>query len=105
LVLAKLTSEQGNALLKSLVCAVDASPDVLEKVRRFWRERLDVGTAVLLRGIGRAELSPEADPDLLIEALLAPIYLRVLFSHEPVTTDFLGDLIELLLEGARALET
>src|SRR5919202_493192 len=56
LVLAKLTSEHGNALLKSLVAAVDESPDVLDKLRTFWRGRLDVGGAVLSRAIRRGEL-------------------------------------------------
>src|SRR3954447_26979467 len=35
LVLAKLTSTHGNALLKSLVSAADDSPDVREKVGKF----------------------------------------------------------------------
>jgi hypothetical protein len=37
LVLAKLTSAHGNALLKSLVSAANASPDVREKVGKFWK--------------------------------------------------------------------
>ena len=36
----------------------------------------------------------------VIETFLAPIYLRVLFSHAPVTADFLEQLIDLLLDGA-----
>jgi hypothetical protein len=99
-VLAKLTSRHGNALLRSLVAAVDESPEVLGKVLTFWRERLDVGTAVLSRGIGRGELPPDTDADLLLEAFLAPIYLRVLLSRQFVTAEFLGELIELLLDGA-----
>ena len=54
-----------------------------QKVGKFWRERLDAGAAVLSRGIDRGELPPDIDADLLIEAFLAPIYLRVLFSQDP----------------------
>jgi len=100
LVLAKLTSPNGYALLKSLVVAVDESPDVLDKVESFWRERLDVGTAVLSRGADRGELPLNTDTDLLLEVFLTPIYLRVLFSHAPVTGDFLDHLIDLLFDGA-----
>jgi AcrR family transcriptional regulator len=100
LVLAKLTSTHGNALLKSLVSAADESPDVREKVGKFWRERLDAGAAVLSRAVDRGELPPDIDADLMIEAFLAPIYLRVLFSQAPVTTEFLGQLIEVLCDGA-----
>jgi AcrR family transcriptional regulator len=99
LVLAKLTSRHGNALLKSLVSAADDSPDVREKVGSFWRERLSVGVEVLSRAVARGELPPDIDAHLLIEALLAPIYLRVLFSQGPVTAEFLENLIDLLLDG------
>jgi AcrR family transcriptional regulator len=99
-VLAKLTSQHGNAMLRSLVSAVDESPEILQKVQSFCRERLDAGAAVLSRGIGRGELPPDTDADLMIEGFLAPIYLRVLLSREPVTGDFLEHLIDLLLDGA-----
>ena len=69
----KLTSPNGNAVLKSLVIAVDESPDVIEKVRGFWRDRLHAGRAVLARGVDRGELPPDIDADQLIEAFLAPI--------------------------------
>jgi AcrR family transcriptional regulator len=100
MVLGKLTSPNGNAVLKSLVIAVDESPDVIEKVRGFWRDRLAAGTAVVSRGVERGELPPDIDADQLIEALLAPIYFRILFPHAPVTSEFLDHLIDLLLDGA-----
>lgn len=100
-VFSKLSSRHGKAMLKSLVAAVDESPEVLDKVRSFWRERLDVGAAVVARGVARGELPPETDADLLIEALLAPIYLRVLLSGQPVTDEFLEQVIDLLLDGVR----
>ena len=74
--------------------------NVLEKVKSFWRERLDVGKAVLSRGVDGGELPPNSDIDLLLEVFLTPIYLRVLFSHAPVTGDFLDHLIDLLFDGA-----
>jgi AcrR family transcriptional regulator len=100
-VFGKLSSRPGKAMLKSLVAAVDESPEVLAKVLSFWRERLDVGAAVVARGIARGELPPSTDADLLIEGLLAPIYLRVLLSGQPVTGAFLDQLIDMLLDGVR----
>jgi hypothetical protein len=78
------------------VSAADESLDVRDKVGRFWRERLDVGVAVLSRGDARGELPSDIDANLLVQALLAPIYLRVLFSQEPVSAEFLESLIDLL---------
>jgi hypothetical protein len=105
LVLAKLTSTHGNALLKSLVSAADASPEVREKVGEFWQERLHVGASILSRAIDGGELPPDIDADLLIEAFLAPIYLRVLFSQAPVTAEFLEQLIDVLLDGALSMSS
>jgi AcrR family transcriptional regulator len=99
-VVARLTAPHGKALLKSLVAAVDASPEVLEQVRRFWRERLDVGAAVIARGISRGELPPDTDADLVTECFLAPVYLRVLLSRQPVTGDVLERVSDLLVDGA-----
>jgi AcrR family transcriptional regulator len=98
-VFTKLSSQQGKAMLKSLVAAVDQSPDIVEKVQSFWRERLDVGAALVARGVDQGALPPDTDADLVIEGLLAPIYLRVLLSDQSVTREFLEQLIELLLEG------
>jgi AcrR family transcriptional regulator len=98
-VFAKLTAPHGKAMLKSLVAAVDESSEVREQARNFWRERLDVGAAVLARGMSRGEVPPDTDADLVTECFLAPIYFRVLLSGEPVSGDVLEQVIELLLDG------
>jgi AcrR family transcriptional regulator len=96
-VFSKLSSPHGKAMLKSLVAAVDQSGDIRGKVESFWRERLDVGGALVAAAIARGELPTDTDADLLVEALLAPIYLRVLLPGGPVTRDFLEQLIDLLV--------
>jgi len=96
---AKLTSNHGKAMLKSLVAAVDQSPEIVETVERFWRERRDVGGDLIERWIGRGVLRPETDSDLLVEAILAPIYLRVLLPGGPLTGDVLEGFIDLALDG------
>jgi AcrR family transcriptional regulator len=100
-VFTKLSSPHGKAMLKSLVAAVDQSPEILEKVQSFWRERLDAGAALVSQAIDKGELPPDTDIDVVIEGLLAPIYLRVLLSDQAVTSAFLEQLIDLLLDGAR----
>ncbi|HEY0580632.1 MAG TPA: TetR/AcrR family transcriptional regulator [Chloroflexota bacterium] len=101
-VFTKLSSSHGKAMLKSLVVAVDQSPEVSAKVQSFWRERLDVGGALVATAIEKGELDADTNVDLLIEALLAPIYLGVLLPGGPVTRGFLEQLIDVLLDGARA---
>ena len=96
---AKLTSNHGKAMLKSLVAAVDQSPEVIETVQRFWRERRDVGGRLVERWIRKGVLRPETDADLLVEVILAPIYLRVLLPGGPLTADVLEGFIDLALDG------
>jgi len=96
---AKLTSNHGKAMLKSLVGAVDQSPEIVETVQRFWRERRDVGGQLIERWIRRGVLRPETNADLLVEAILAPIYLRVLLPGGPVTGEVLEGFIDLALDG------
>ena len=95
----KLTSNHGKAMLKSLVAAVDQSPEIIETVERFWRERRDVGGYLIERWIRRGVLRPETDADLLVEVILAPIYLRVLLPGGPLTGDVLTGFIDLALDG------
>lgn len=96
---AKLTSNHGKAMLKSLVAAVDQSPEIVETVQRFWRQRRDVGAQLVERWIRRGVLRPGTDVDLLVEAILAPIYLRVLLPGGPLTEDVLGGFIDIALGG------
>jgi len=96
---AKLTSNHGKAILKSLVAAVDQSPEIVETVQRFWRERRDVGGNLVERWIRRGVLRPETEADLLVELILAPIYLRVLLPGGPLTGEVLEGFIELALHG------
>jgi hypothetical protein len=86
-------------MLKSLVAAVDQSPEVVETVQRFWRERLDVGGSLIEKWTRRGVLRPDTDADLLVEVILAPIYLRVLLPGGPLTADVLEGFIDLALDG------
>ena len=99
---AKLTSNHGKAMLKSLVAAVDQSPEIVETVQRFWRGRRDVGGYLIERWIRRGVLRSETDADLLVELILAPIYLRVLLPGGPLTEDVLASFIDLALDGVLA---
>ncbi len=45
-------------MLKNLVAAVDQSPEILEKVKSFWRERLDARAALVASGIDGENCHP-----------------------------------------------
>jgi hypothetical protein len=54
------------------------------------------------RASSRGEVPPDTDPALLIEAVVAPIYFRLVMTGEKLEDDFLESLTELLAAGASA---
>ena len=53
------------------------------------------------RGIASGELLPTADPELLLDAIVAPIYLRLLLRHPSLTEQYGNQLIDQALLGVR----
>ncbi|MDQ6669318.1 MAG: TetR/AcrR family transcriptional regulator [Chloroflexota bacterium] len=95
-----LNASHGRALVKTLVEAVDQSPELLARTRSFWRERLGMAADLVQRAIQRGELPTDTDPDFVIEGLIAPLYLRLLVTGEPLSRDLVERVVDLLLDGA-----
>ncbi len=98
-----LTSPQMKALLRLSAMPVDIDP--LDEARhRMIAARIEMLELIFTRAIARGEIADTAQPDhrLALEVIHAPIYTRVLLSHEPVDEAFLADLVDLLLRGFTA---
>jgi AcrR family transcriptional regulator len=78
---ALLGSPQGRAFL-----ALTASPhpDVVAARRSYFRQRFDRVRVVVDRAVARGEFPRHADPMVFLEMLVAPLYLRVLVTGEPL---------------------
>ena len=93
-----------------------ASPEVAEMARavaaqsprddrlaaasgRFWRERLEMDGVIVERAITRGEAAAETDPRLVIEAVVAPIHLRLLLTGEAIEPRFLEGIVDVVVEG------
>jgi AcrR family transcriptional regulator len=59
-------------------------------------------TADIERGIASGELSADTDPELLMDAVFAPVYLRLLLRFEPLTEAYGNQLIDQALRGVRS---
>jgi AcrR family transcriptional regulator len=68
---------------------------------RFLWPRRQEAYATLRRGILRGELLKDVDMDLILDSLYGPIYMRFLIRHGKLTPDFVDNLCELVLGGAR----
>jgi AcrR family transcriptional regulator len=101
-VIANITSPQGEALVRTLVSDAARVPAIATAARTFWTERFSLAAVLVRRGIDRGELPPGTDPDYLIESLIAPLYLRLLVTTQPLTRQYADRVVDSVLAAAIA---
>ncbi|MBT8239916.1 MAG: TetR/AcrR family transcriptional regulator [Acidimicrobiia bacterium] len=99
-VVANIGSEGGTRRSRSLVAAASTSDQLAERMQAFWAHRFGLTTAIIERAIDRHELSPGTDPNLIIETLIGPLWVRVLLTGEPVTNQLADHVAEIVAAGA-----
>lgn len=95
---AYLSSPLGGALAQAMAIAFD-EPTVREARGAFWQKRYELASAMIERGIARGELPPATDPRLALEALIGPLHLRALLTHEPADDQLPRQLANLIVNG------
>src|SRR5262249_47595815 len=101
-VITNITSPQGEALVRTLVSDAARVPAIATAAQTFWAERFSLAGALVQRGIDRGELPPGTDPDFLIESLIAPLYLRLLVTTQPLTRQYADRVVDSVLAAATA---
>ena len=79
--LSLLRSPQGQAML---ALTRSSQNHVVGTRRAFWRRRFELLGAIFDRAVARGELTKPIDATIFIETLIAPVYLRVLLTGEPI---------------------
>jgi AcrR family transcriptional regulator len=98
-----LTSPLGRAVLAATMSdAARAQPEIAEVERRFYIDRLGRAEPIVTRAIDRGELNTNTDPSAVIKAVLAPIYLRLLITAEPIDDATADQAARVALAAARA---
>lgn len=91
-----LTSPYGK-LLSTLLGGIQIDGQLAEAFRLRWLEpRRREAKEVLRRGIDRGELPPGIDQEALIDALYGPLYFRLLFGHQRLTTKLSDRVVEMV---------
>lgn len=89
-------------IVSAILAAGQSDPELIEAFReRFMMPRRREAYATLRRGIARGQLRRDLDPDLLLDSLYGPIYMRFLIRHDRLTPNFVDRLSALVLSGAR----
>lgn len=102
--LVKVFRSRRGRIVSAILAAGQSDKDLIAAFRdRFLWPRRREAYATLERGIRRGELRKDVDPDLLLDSLYGPIYMRFLLQHDRLTPDFVDRLCALVLSGARPL--
>jgi AcrR family transcriptional regulator len=100
--LIKVFRSRRGRIVSAILAAGQSDKDLIEAFReRFLWPRRREAYATLRRGIERGELRKDLDPDLLLDSLYGPIYMRFLIQHDRLTSEFVDRLCELVLDGVR----
>jgi hypothetical protein len=93
----KLLTGPYGKLLSTLLGGIQIDGQLAEAFRSRWLEpRRREAKEVLQRGIDRGELPPGIDQEALIDALYGPLYFRLLFSHQRLTTKLSDRVVEMV---------
>jgi AcrR family transcriptional regulator len=104
-VVANIGSEAGGRRSRSIVAAATSSDEVAKAMASFWSERLELSSAIVERAVERGDLPADVDSNLIIEALIGPLWLRLLLTGEPITDDLAEQMASLVAAGAGGLST
>ncbi len=94
-------TEGGARRSRSIVAAAASSDELATGVHAFWADRLALCAPIVERAVARGEVSAGVDPDLIIETLVGPIWLRLLVTGEAIDDDLTDHLARLVEAGAR----
>jgi AcrR family transcriptional regulator len=78
------SDHQAGPVVMALISDAVHNPRASDEMRGLWAERNDRAAEAVRRGIDRGELPAATDPVEVIRALGAPIYYRLLVTHETV---------------------
>lgn len=94
---AYLGTPLGRALVRSMAQAGDA--EFVAAHQTFWVGRFVALEPVIARAVTRGEIRADVDPALVLEAVVAPINMRVLLTREPLDGTLPEQLADLVLAG------
>jgi AcrR family transcriptional regulator len=89
-------------VLADLIAEGQSEPAILQDLfERHMQSRRAATTADIERGKAAGEFAADIDPDLLIDSIFSPIFLRLLLRQPPLTERYGEELMDQVLRGAR----
>jgi len=86
----------------AFVTAALQDAEAADALREFYRARHRQCAVLVARAVERGDLSPEVDADAVIRQAVAPVFHRLLITHEPVDESFTRRAADIAAAAARA---
>jgi AcrR family transcriptional regulator len=90
------TSPAGEAVIRAVAGEAPGNPQIAAASRRFWAERLQLDRTILQRARDRGEIGAATLRRPVIEALLGPLYFRLLVTGEPLDDAYIESVVDLV---------
>ena len=90
------SSPAGEAVVRAVAGEAAGNPGLAGASRRFWAERLELDRTILPRARARGEIERRTQTRPVIEALLGPLYFRLLVTGEPLDDEFITGVVDLV---------
>jgi AcrR family transcriptional regulator len=89
-------------VMADLIAEGQSDPSIMRDLyERHISHRRAASVAEVERGKSAGEFAPDTNPELLVDAIIGPIYYRLLVRSAPLTEGYADDLIEQVLRGVR----
>ena len=98
---ATLNSPEGRTVL---ALSLSQHPHVVTARRNYWQQRFEMLRALFAKAVARGEFPRHANPIQVIETLIAPLYLRVILTGEPLDDWPRHEMIDRMLAAYGARE-
>jgi AcrR family transcriptional regulator len=85
---ATLASPSGPAVTRAVLAGAAASAEIRDVMAEFWAARLSAISVIVDRAVARGELPAGTEPGLMMNAVAAPLYYRLLvLAQTPTAAD------------------
>ena len=98
----KLMNSPRGEVLASVIGCGQADEELIAAFRENWLiPRRKDAKRIFQRGVERGELKENIDAEIAIDALYSPLFYRLLLKHQPLTDEFVNELIDVVIGGLK----
>ena len=96
----KMRDSAAGRMLPAVMAEAAVNPEMRETLTRFVQHRRSRAIQAVLRGIERGELRRDINPELVVDLLAGPVFVRTMLSHQPIDENLVEAAVDVIIAGA-----